>query len=78
MSEAKGPEIIARKKGVAAPVVYDSYPGSIGWSDRQFAEGYRLGSVGEVAATGLAATKFGFYVPAGQQLLMANFSGRSF
>ena len=32
----------------------------------------------ELAAAGLAASRFGFFVPEGQQLLMANFSGRSF
>jgi serine/threonine-protein kinase len=79
MSEAKGPEIVARKKGVAVSQWYTIR--ILARSDGatvSLLKGTDWEVLGDVAATGLAATRFGFYVPAGQQLLMANFSGRSF
>ena len=77
--EGKGPEILARKKGVAVSQWYTIR--ILARSDGatvSLLKGTDWEVLGEVAATGLATTKFGFFVPEGQQLLVANFSGRAF
>jgi serine/threonine protein kinase/predicted Zn-dependent protease len=77
--EGQSPEILARKKGVAVSQWYTIR--ILARSDGatiSLLKGADWEVLGEVAATGLATTKFGFFVPEGQQLLVANFSGRAF
>ena len=79
VSERKGPEVLARKKGVPASQWYTIriLARSEG-ATVSLLKGADWETLGDITATGLAATKFGFFVPEGQQLLMANFSGQIF
>ncbi len=79
VSELKGPEVLARKKGVAVSQWYTIriLARSEG-ATVSLLKGADWEVLGEIAASGLAATRFGFFVAEGQQLLMANFSARSF
>jgi hypothetical protein len=79
ISETNGREVLHSKKGVPKLPWY-----TIRISIRQDGATFSLQNgndwepLADVAETGFAGTKFGFYVPSGQQLDLANFDGRSF
>ena len=79
ISEAKGPEELASKKGVPKA---DWYSIQIlirsDGATLSLQKGAAWEPLGEVSATGLADTRFGFYIPNGQQLYLAHFDGRAF
>jgi hypothetical protein len=78
ISETKSPEVLASKKGVPKLAWY-----TIRISIRQDGATFSLQNrndwelLADVAETGFAGNKFGFYVPSGQQLDLANFEGQS-
>ena len=79
VSETKKSEVLATKKGVPKSTWY-----TIRISIRQNGATFSLQNgnesqpLADVAETGFAGNKFGFYVPSGQQLDLANFEGQSF
>ena len=79
ISETKQPEVLTRKKGVpkqqwyAIKIVTRSDGATLSLHKDATWE-----TLGDVSEPGFAETKFGFYVPTGQQLQLANFNGRAF
>jgi hypothetical protein len=79
VSETKGPEVLASKKGMPKSPWYEIH--IVIRSDGatlNLQNGPASELLGEVAEPGFAETRFGFYVQNGQQLYLAHFSGRSF
>jgi hypothetical protein len=79
ISEGKRPEDLAIKKGVPKA---DWYSIQIlirsDGATLSLQKGAAWEPLGEVSATGFAETRFGFYIPNGQQLYLAHFDGRGF
>jgi hypothetical protein len=77
--ETKASETLVTKRGVPASQWYTiRIQARSDGASVSLLKGTDWEPLGDVKASGLSATKFGFFVPEGQQLLMANFSGRSF
>jgi serine/threonine-protein kinase len=79
ITETKKPEVLTQKKGVPNLPWY-----TIRISARSDGATFSLQKdanwekLGDVAETGFAETKFGFYIPTGQQLHLANFFGQAY
>jgi serine/threonine-protein kinase len=79
VSDAKAPEILAKKSGAATPQWYTiRIQARTDGAKVELLKGADWEVLADIKATNLATTKFGFFVPEGRQLLMSSFTGRSF
>jgi serine/threonine-protein kinase len=78
ISDGKDPEILFKKSVAASQWYRIRIQARTDGAKIELSRGADWEVLGDIKATNLATTKFGFFVPEGRKLLMSDFTGRSF